>query len=288
MGWVAVGLTVAGTVYAANKSSQAAGKATSAQTKGAKNATQAELDMYYQGRADMAPWRAAGEWALGIQKDTSQEPLLGYDAWKAKNGIQTQAQPTPRNLTQDEWDRGVQRQQSFVDPNLAAYNAYVDDWNRNKREFKPSGTFREGSLLDKINKGPGDYTKSPGYEFRLGEGVKARERGASARGNVLSGEEAKALTKFGQDYGTQDYDNFLSQFYQSLTPLQSLAGVGQTTAGQTAQMGMQTGQSVGQNYLAAGDARASGYINQANVATGAINSGVSNYLTYDYLKNKNN
>jgi len=287
MSWVAVGIGGA-TLVSGVMASNAAGKASKAQTKAAKNATQAELDMYYQGRADMAPWLAAGEWALGMEKDTSQEPLLGYDAWKAKNGIQTQAQPTPRNLTQDEWDRGVQRQQSFVDPNLAAYNAYVDDWNRNKREFKPSGTFREGSLLDKINKGPGDYTKSPGYEFRLGEGVKARERGASARGNVLSGEEAKALTKFGQDYGTQDYDNFLSRFYQSLTPLQSLAGVGQTTAGQTAQMGMQTGQSVGQNYLAAGDARASGYINQANVATGAINSGVSNYLTYDYLKNKNN
>ena len=193
--------------YTAYSSSRAASKASKAQRKGADQATQAQLEMYYQGREDLTPWREGGTWALG-------------------------------------------------------------------------------QLREKISAGPGEYTKSPGYDFRLAEGVTAMERGAAARGNVLSGAQMKDLTRFGQDYATQDYGNFLNRYYQSLTPYQSMAGQGQTTAGQTAQMGQQTGQSIGQNYLAAGQARASGYINQANVASGALSSGVENYLMYDYLNKK--
>lgn len=200
---VPIAIVAAGAI-SAYASSSAASKASKAQRKSADKATQAQLEMYYQGREDMAPWREGGTWAL--------EQLRG-----------------------------------------------------------------------KIEAGPGEYTESPGYQFRLGEGVKAMERGAAARGNVLSGAQTKDLTRFGQDYATQDYDNFLRRYYQSLTPYQSMAGQGQTTAGQTAQMGMQTGQSVGQNYLTAGAARASGYINQANVMSGALTSGVENYLLYDYL-----
>jgi len=205
--WVAAAI-IASTAYSAYSSSQAARKASKAQKQGAKDATQAELEMYYQGREDLAPWREGGTWALG-------------------------------------------------------------------------------ELREKIAAGPGEYTESPGYQFRVGEGVKAMERGAAARGNVLSGAQQKGLTRFGQDYATQDYDNFLRRYYQSLTPYQSMAGQGQTTAGQTAQMGMQAGQGIGQNYLAAGQARASGYINQANIASGAVTSGAENYLLYNYLNRQN-
>ena len=89
----------------------------------------------------------------------------------------------------------------------------------------------------------------------------------------MSGAQTKALTRYGQDYATADVDNYLRRYYDSLKPYQSMAGVGQTTASQGAQLGAQVGQSVGQNYLAAGRARASGYINQANVLSGAVTSG---------------
>ena len=111
--------------------------------------------------------------------------------------------------------------------------------------------------------------------------------GAAARGNILSGAQQKALTQYGQDYASQDVDNYLRRYYQSLIPYQSMAGMGQTTAGQTAQMGMQTGQNIGQNYLTAGQARASGYINQGNVVSGAVKSGTENYLLWDYLNRRN-
>ena len=139
------------------------------------------------------------------------------------------------------------------------------------------------TLMSKINAGPGEYTKSPGYDFRLSEGQKAIERSAAARGKLLGGAEQKALTRYAQDYATQDYQNFLANYYNSLTPFQSVAGVGQTTANQNASQGNQVAQNIGQNTIAAGQATAGGQINQANSITGAVNSGVNNYMLWKYL-----
>jgi len=151
-----------------------------------------------------------------------------------------------------------------------------------------------GTLQEKVMTGPGEFETSPGYEFRKAEGEKAIERSAAARGGLLSGATGKALTRFGQDYATQDYDNFLRRYYESLTPLQSLAGVGQSTAAQTAgasrNLGtnignalLQSGAQVSQNQLTAGQAQAAGQINTANVITGNIGSGINNYLMWKYM-----
>lgn len=149
--------------------------------------------------------------------------------------------------------------------------------------WREKGEAALNTLVDKVNAGPGDYTKSPGYDFRVSEGQKAIERSAAAKGGLLSGATGKALTRYGQDYATNDYQNFLANYYNSLTPYQSLAGVGQTTASQNAVQGNQTAQTIGQNTIAAGNANAAGQINQANSITGAMNSGINNYMMWKYL-----
>ena len=77
-------------------------------------------------------------------------------------------------------------------------------------------------------------TADPGYAFRLAEGQKALERSAAARGGLLSGAAGKALTRYGQDMGSQEYMNAFNRYQAErqarLGPLQSLAGVGQTAA----------------------------------------------------------
>ena len=150
------------------------------------------------------------------------------------------------------------------------------------------------TLGDKIAAGPGDFEISPGYEFRKAEGEKAVERSAAARGGLLSGATGKALTRFGQDHASNEYGNFLNQYYQSLNPLQSLAGIGQTTAStasnQAANLGVNVGNTtttagnaIAQNQIAAGQAQASGVINTSNAVTGNINSGINNYLAWKYF-----
>lgn len=129
------------------------------------------------------------------------------------------------------------------------------------------------------------FQADPGYAFRLAEGQKALERSAAARGGLLSGGTGKALTRFGQEMGSQEYTNAFNRYQAErqarLNPLQSLAGVGQTAAQQIGQAGMQTAQNMGQTQMAGAAARASGYVGGTN----ALNQGLSTYLNYSQGQN---
>lgn len=135
-------------------------------------------------------------------------------------------------------------------------------------------------LTDYKNFSAADFQADPGYAFRLSEGQKALERSAAARGGLLSGGTGKALQRFGQDLGSQEYTNAFNRYQTErtarLAPLQSLAGLGQTTAQQIGQQGMQTGANVGNEITNAGAARASGYVGAANALTGNLGT----YLNY--------
>lgn len=149
--------------------------------------------------------------------------------------------------------------------------------------------------LNALLAGPGEFTESEGYEFRRGEGEKSIERSAAAKGSPLSGATLKALSRFNQDYASNErskwlgeyytdlaskessYDSFLNRYYKSLDPWFNLAGMGQTTAGQLGNIGTATASNVGQSAQDAGNAIASGYINQANALTGASNRALSTY-----------
>src|SRR5512137_1325257 len=51
--------------------------------------------------------------------------------------------------------------------------------------------------------GMDQFQQDPGYAFRLSEGQKALDRSAAARGGLISGATGKALTRYGQDMGSQ-------------------------------------------------------------------------------------
>lgn len=133
--------------------------------------------------------------------------------------------------------------------------------------------------------GMDQFKADPGYAFRLAEGQKALERTAAARGGLISGNALRAATRYGQDMGSQEYMNAFNRYQQEraarLQPLQSLAGVGQTTAANLGAAGAANANAVG-NYLTSGAAaQAAGYMGQAN----AINQGVSTYLNYNQNQN---
>lgn len=167
----------------------------------------------------------------------------------------------------------------------------------NLEPYLKAGKMAVGKLESLITAGPGEYTESPGYAFRLSEGQKALERGAAAKGGLLGGAAQKALVKYGQDYATLDYDNFLNRYYQSLTPYQTLAGYGQNATNTGVAAGLNTANTIsnilqtgaatqGQAALSAGQARGSQYINQANAITGSINSGLGNYFAWQNYQNQ--
>jgi hypothetical protein len=144
--------------------------------------------------------------------------------------------------------------------------------------WREAGANAVESLARRVAAGPGEYTKSPGYDFRLAEGNKALERSAASRTGVLGGDTEKALIRYNQDYASGDYDNFLARYYQSLTPLQSISGVGQTATAGTTTAGMNAAKQITAAQQNAGNAQAAGYINQANAVTGGIQSGMNNAI----------
>lgn len=119
-----------------------------------------------------------------------------------------------------------------------------------------------------------NWQQDPGYAFRLSEGQKALERSAAARAGLQSGSALKAASRYGQEMGSQEYQNAFNRYYnerqQMLNPLQSLAGVGQTAAGALGQagqnyasnvgnLGVQQGYTAGNALLAGAQARQSAY-----------------------------
>jgi len=127
----------------------------------------------------------------------------------------------------------------------------------------------------------GNFQNDPGYAFRMSEGMKALEKTAAARGGLLSGSTLRSAQRYGQDMGSQEYMNAFNRYQTEraaqLQPLQSLAGIGQTTAQQLGQSGMNMASNVGDLMTSGAAARASGYVGQANALTGALNTGLNYY-----------
>jgi len=124
------------------------------------------------------------------------------------------------------------------------------------------------------------FQQDPGYGFRLKEGLRALESSAAARGGLLSGNQMRGVTRFGQELGSQEYTNAFNRYQAEraarLNPLQSLAGMGQSNAATMAQQAGQYGQNLAQGAATMGNIRASGYMNTANALTG----GLSSYMNY--------
>lgn len=110
-----------------------------------------------------------------------------------------------------------------------------------------------------------DHTTSPGYQFRFGEGQRAVESGAAARGMLMSGGTLKDLTRFGQGVASGDFNDQFNRYM-------AIAGGGQQAATSGAQMGQQSASGIADLYTQAGNARASGYIGSANAWVNGINN----------------
>jgi hypothetical protein len=131
------------------------------------------------------------------------------------------------------------------------------------------------------------FQADPGYAFRLKEGLKALDRSAAARGGLLSGAQLRGITEYGQELGSQEFTNAFNRYQAEraarLNPLQSLTGMGLTTAANVAGAAGRLGENIGSNIIGGGAARASSYMGMAN----ALSSGLGQYLAYDQNQMRN-
>jgi hypothetical protein len=297
-------------------SSSASSKAAKAQQKSAADANATQLKMFNQSRDDQAPWRAYGEgglnelaYRLGISAPgstgagqanqlatASQTPQVAQEI-ESYGSIRNRLMPQYMEMVtqlggegdsvvravnnaklESAIDAEMKRQQSTVNaapqpsaPQQAVQQGAARPGQQNDPNF--------GSLLRDFSLA--DFEKDPGYDFRMAEGMKGITNSAAARGGLLSGAALKAAGRYNQDFASNEFGNAYNRFNNNKTNqfnrLASLAGVGQQAATQIGNQGIATGQSMAQNQIGAGNARASGYIGQSNALTGAIGQGWNMY-----------
>ena len=207
-----------------------------------------------------------------------------YGARQARKAANVQAEAADRaaemqrdvaaeqlDLQRRMYEEGVARQQPFLEAGQGALNQLI-----------PLASQYEQFGMDQ-------FQQDPGYQFRLEEGMKALDRQAAARGGLISGGALKAAQRYGQGLASQEYQNAFNRYQAEraarLQPLQSLAGVGQTTAQQLGAAGQAYGQAgsnvlgqmasnVGNLGTSAAQARASGYVGGANALMGGLSTGL--------------
>jgi len=297
---IAAGIGAAGSIGSALIGSNAAGSAAAAQQAAAKKAagyasgagqqainfqtgelgqTQQQLAPYYQsGTAGLANL----DYLLGIQPSGSYGSSYG----SAGGGTPTAGTGTGGSggwpgVPTANLPGGGQTgpMANLVNPQLGGFGSLAQGWQ---------GQFVAPTAATEAN--------DPGYQFRLQQGVNALQNSAAARGTLLSGGTAAGINAYGQDYASNEYGNVynraLGQYQQAYqqfmnnqaneySRLSGLAQGGMQTAGELGQFGQAAAGNVGNilqgtagrvgDYLTnAGQAQASGYINQANQWGGAI------------------
>lgn len=145
-------------------------------------------------------------------------------------------------------------------------------YNRAGRNALNAYNFELG-LGDKP-KGYQGFEATPGYDFRLQQGLDAVQGSAAASGGLFSGRSMKALNDYGQGMASQEYGNYLNRLGGMVDSGQGAAGL-QATAGANFAAGAS-------NALgSAGNAQAAGAIGAGN----AWQSGIGNALSaYGYMK----
>jgi hypothetical protein len=132
-----------------------------------------------------------------------------------------------------------------------------------------------------------DLTQDPGYAFRFSEGQKALDRSAAVRSGAMSGSALKNAVRFGQDYGSQEYQNAYNRALTGYNAdvarettgynrLATLAGYGPTATGQIGAAGQNMASNVGNLMTSGAAAGAAGQVGGANALTGGLGS----YLNY--------
>jgi len=246
------------------------------------------LGAYTASRASSAQSQAAGE-ATQAQRDIADQQTA---------------------LQREQYLKQLELNAPFREAGLTGTNMLLSQLQGPYGSAKFGGVAGYDPASAMRNFGASDFQTDPGYAFRLSEGMKALDRTAASRGGLLSGATLKGAQQYGQGLASQEYQNAFNRYQanraqqaqeygnafnrfqtertNTLAPLQSLAGVGQS-ATQQAQQASQNyatgaantlgtfGAAQGSNIIGSGNARASGYVGGSNALSGGVGQALNFY-----------
>jgi hypothetical protein len=241
----AAALTATAVVGSAAIGSSATKSAAKTSANAANRAADLQNEQFQQTRSDMAPWRNYGAGAMGMLAQIYGVP---YGA----NGVSDMA--------------------AANDPGAAGNS------NALAGGGQPTNALAAGGSPNRF----GGFFTSPDYEFKRAEGLRDIERTAAGRGSLMSGGTLKALTRYGGDLASGEWNNYVNR-------LASLAGVGQSSSYQTGVLGANAANNSGNALMAGANARAAGTLangqtwGNALSGLGGIGANVANNNGFNFL-----
>jgi hypothetical protein len=185
-------------------------------------------------------------------------------------------------------DASIAEQRRQYDQSRADYAPYLaagtESVNQLATDLRPGGRFASTTPFDfQYNQ-----NTDPGTAFRLSEGVKALDRSAASRGGLLSGAMLKGIQRYGQDLGSQEFQNAFNRYTtgfnadtsernQLYNRYAGVAGTGQNAVGSVTSQGANMAGNIGNAYMTS----AANTGNAAMAAAGARQSafgGAANML----------
>jgi hypothetical protein len=205
--------------------------------------------------------------------------VVGANAAKKAASTQAAAADRAAEIQKSQFEQTREDQTPFRE---AGYNALAE---MQRTAGNVPGAFKFGNY---------EFNADPGYGFRLSEGQKALDRSAAMRGGLISGGALKAAQRYGQDMGSQEYQNAYNRALtgyntgvasenQLYNRQAALAGIGQTSTNLVGQAGQNYANAAGNLITGAGAANAAGQVGMANAFTG----GVGQYLNYSQNQAQN-
>lgn len=260
--------------------------AAEAQVEGLEKAIQAQKQFFRIGRRDLAPYRKQGYEALnmlgqmyGLPPITRQVVSNKWKKWRNQggetgggdeSGSDAAAAAGPQGeMSMGEWlefinsgtGRENTRDTGAFGENIPGMVDGPHGGGGGEEGTGPPKKFRRKTMTEYGDVGE-MIRNQPGYQFRLGEGLRGVGQSAAARGSLYGGGQLRELTRYGQNYASNEFDKVASRLSQ-------IAGLGGGAAGQSANIGAATGQGIASSQAGIGTARASGY-----AGAGGGNSGM--------------
>jgi hypothetical protein len=232
--------------------------------------------------------------AAAVAAATLVSGYIGSNA--AENAAETQAQAQRDSAAMQKamFDKQNQQQTGYRAAGQSAlsqigalgsgqYQTYDEAGN-------PVGTPQTGSGYLTKQFTPQDFAEGidPGYAFRLKQGQEQAMRQANIGGGALSGNALAGLQDYTQGQASQEYANTFNRFQTQrgniYNTLASIAGLGQTSLGQTGTAGTAAGANIGQAISNAGSAQAAGQVGSANAMGGAVQGVANQYYLSQLMK----
>ncbi len=193
-------------------------------------------------------------------------------------------------------------------------NAMLQRQYDQNRKDNESWRLAGEEALKKIQSDPGfqfvsedfDFFSDPSYEFRKQESINALDRSAASRGNILSGAQNKAITRYAGNLASQEYGNAFNRYMTkenqrfnqqkniydtNLNTQKVLAGVGQQAISSDIAGGTNLTNAMARNTMNATNnnnaLRMQGAMNTADMygdISTSTNKAIANKLLYDNLK----